>query len=82
MSYRYGKVYHYDPETKKVSDGDSSWAQKWEKMSKEQAKPNHIPGWKAGDYGSTVEQMDFMKLAGPWVNGVPPEESSNQQSKS
>ena len=72
-SYREGKVFHFDPESMKVSDGDGSWAAKWEKMSMSSAKPNHIPGWTAGDSGSTLEEPDYMKLGGPWVGGKPPE---------
>ncbi len=72
-SYREGKVFHFDPENLKVTEGDSSWAAKWEKMSMESAKPYHIPGWKAGDSGSTLEEPEFMKYGGPWVGGKPPE---------
>ena len=32
----------------------------------------HIPGWTAGDVGSTLEEPDYMRLAGPWINGVDP----------
>ncbi len=71
-SYREGKVYHFDVETGKLSDGDSSWSKKWEKMSKNRSKTAHIPGWKAGDTGSTLVDPAYMKLAGPWKNGQPP----------
>ena len=42
-SYREGKVFHVDREGR-ISDGDASWALGWEKMSKERAKPRHVPG--------------------------------------
>ncbi len=71
-SYREGKVYHIDPETLTVHEGGSDWAKKWEKKSQNREKPNHIAGWKAGDHGSLLEEPDYMKLAGPWVNGKDP----------
>ena len=74
-SYREGKVFHFDAESGTISDGNSSWAQKWEAISKERGSAKHIPGWKAGDYGSTLIEPDYMKLAGPWTNGNPPENS-------
>lgn len=73
QSYREGKVFHFDPETKAISDGDGSWAKRWEAMSAAREKPKHIPGWKAGDYGSTLDEPDYMRLGGPWVDGKPPE---------
>jgi len=75
MSYRYGKVYHFDEETLTVHDGDSSWAKQWEARSERRGKPSHIPGWKAGAYGSTLEEPDYMKLAGPWIDGKDPAKS-------
>ena len=71
-SYREGKVFHFDPETNTISDGNADWAKKWEKMSHERGKPNHIPGWKAGDTGSTLIEPDYQKLEGPWVDGKDP----------
>jgi predicted dehydrogenase len=70
-SYREGRVFHFDPQTG-ISDGDASWAARWEQRSRERGKPEHIPGWKAGDYGSTLENPPHMALAGPWLNGQPP----------
>ena len=32
----------------------------------------HIKGWAAGDRGSTLEEPDYMKLAGPWKDGKEP----------
>lgn len=72
QSYRYGKVFQFDEKTGKISDGDGSWSQRWEKKSHARAKPNHIAGWKAGDYGSLLEEPDYMKLSGPWKDGNPP----------
>jgi predicted dehydrogenase len=71
-SYREGKVFHFDPETKQVSDGNADWAKKWEKMSHDRAKPNHIPGWKAGDRGSLLVEPEYQKLEGPWIDGKDP----------
>lgn len=74
-SYREGKVFQFDNETLTIHEGDSSWAQKWEERSKERGTPNHISGWKGGDYGSTLVEPEYMKLAGPWVDGKAPEGS-------
>ena len=71
-SYREGKVFHVD-RAGNISDGNSSWADRWEEMSKAKAKPNHVPGWKAGDTGSVMYPPDYQKLAGPWIDGKPPE---------
>lgn len=71
-SYREGKVFHFDPETQTVSDGDSSWANKWETMSKNRDKPNHIAGWRAGDKGSLLQDPEYQHLEGPWINGKDP----------
>lgn len=72
QSYREGKVYFFDNEKKRVTLADSSWAAQWEKMSRERAKPRHIPGWKGGETGSVLEEPEYMALAGPWINGQPP----------
>lgn len=74
-SYREGTVFHFDPESKTISSGDGSWAQRWEHMSANRETPKHIPGWKAGDYGSTLTEPDYMQLAGPWIDGKPPAKS-------
>jgi predicted dehydrogenase len=71
-SYREGKVFFFDADSRQASEGNAAWAQRWEAMSKARAKPNHVPGWKAGDYGSTIHPPEFMKLAGPWIDGKPP----------
>jgi predicted dehydrogenase len=73
-SYRQGKAFFWDAQGRKAIEADASWAQNWEKMSRARAKPRHVPGWKAGDTGSLLVAPDYMKLAGPWVNGQPPEE--------
>ena len=73
-SYREGRVFHFDDETMSIHDGDSSWATAWEQRSRDRGKPNHIAGWSAGDHGSVLEEPEYMKLAGPWKNGKPPEE--------
>lgn len=76
MSYRDGKVYHFDPETLTVHDGDGSWARRWEEMSHSGASPKHVPGWKAGDTGSKLYPPEYQKLAGPWIDGVDPARKS------
>lgn len=72
QSYCEGKVFHIDDHGN-ISDGDSSWADRWEKMSRVQAKPHHVPGWHAGDTGSVMYPPVYQKLAGPWTDGKPPE---------
>lgn len=73
-SYREGKVFFFDQEQMRVLDADESWAQKWEQKSKHRAKPNHVTGWKGGDYGSSLVEPEYMALAGPWKDGKPPQE--------
>jgi predicted dehydrogenase len=72
MSYRNGKVYHFDAATGTYSDGSPAWAKKWETLSKERGQPKHVPGWHAGDTGSTLKPEPYMTLAGPWVGGKDP----------
>jgi predicted dehydrogenase len=71
-SYREGKAFHFDGEKLAVSNGDTGWADRWEKMSKERSAAKHIPGWAAGDEGSKLHPREYQKLAGPWINGVDP----------
>lgn len=72
MSYRNGKVYHFDAATGTYSDGNPGWAKKWEAMSKARAKPKHVPGWHAGDTGSVLKPEHYQSLGGPWVGGKDP----------
>ena len=72
MSYRNGKVYHFEAASGTYSDGSPAWAKKWETLSKERGKPKHVPGWHAGDTGSTLRPEAYMTLAGPWVGGKDP----------
>jgi predicted dehydrogenase len=72
MSYRNGKVYHFDAASGTYSDGSPAWAKKWETLSKERGQPKHVPGWHAGDTGSTLKPEAYMSLAGPWVGGKDP----------
>jgi hypothetical protein len=71
-SYRQGKVFHFDREKMRVLDGNPSWAAGWEAMSRDQAKPHHLPGWSAGDKGSTLYPQEYQSLAGDWIDGVDP----------
>jgi len=75
-SYREGKVFHFDKESMTISEGDGSWAKKWETMSADGAKPNHVAGWHAGDTGSLLYPKDYQKLAGPWTNGTDPSKAT------
>ncbi|HEX4132143.1 MAG TPA: Gfo/Idh/MocA family oxidoreductase [Pirellulales bacterium] len=74
QSYRDGKVFFFDKETRTVRDADGSWSKRWEKLSHDHGKPHHVPGWQAGDTGSTLKTPEYMNLAGAWKNGVPPED--------
>ncbi len=74
-SYREGVVYHFDPETLSYSLGDSSWADKWEKMSADRSPTEHVPGWAAGDTGSKLVPKDYQSLEGPWIDGKDPAKS-------
>lgn len=71
-SYREGTCFFFDEKSGKVSTQDPGWAKSWEQLSASRAGVKHIPGWKAGDTGSTLEEPDYMKLAGPWVDGKDP----------
>ncbi len=72
-SYREDRVFYFDGESGKISDGNGDWAKKWEAHSHARKPAVHIPGWHAGDLGSTLVEPEYMKLAGPWVNGQPPQ---------
>ena len=74
LSYKNGKVYFFDDEKMTYQEADDSWPTRWEKISADRGKPKHIPGWKGGDHGSTLEEPEYMKLGGPWINGVAPED--------
>jgi predicted dehydrogenase len=71
-SYREGKVFHFDAATNTISDGNADWAKKWEQISHERGKPQHIPGWKASDRGSTLVEPKYQHLEGPWIDGRDP----------
>lgn len=73
QSYRNGKVYFVDAERREVSTEDPGWAAKWEKLSADGADARHIPGWKAGKFGSTLIEPDYMKFGGPWIDGKDPD---------
>ena len=49
-----------------------SGAAAWERRSEERGRPNHIMGWAGGDKGSTLNPPEYMKLAGPWIDGKDP----------
>ncbi len=72
QSYREGKALFFDEATGKVTEADSSWSKKWEKMSHNRKKPVHVEGWHAGDEGSLLNPPDYQALEGDWVNGEDP----------
>ena len=73
-SYREGKVFQVDS-SGFVGEGNRTWAARWEQMSKSRAEPRHVPGWRAADAGSVLHPPEYQKLAGPWIDGKPPEAS-------
>lgn len=74
QSYRQGKALFWDKDARRPVEADASWAAAWEKRSKMRGKPNQTIGWTAGDTGSVLNPPEYMKLAGPWVNGKDPAE--------
>jgi predicted dehydrogenase len=72
MSYRQGKVFHFDARTGTYADGDAGWARKWEALSAARGRPQQVPGWRAGDAGSRLYPEDYQRLAGPWIDGRDP----------
>ncbi len=76
QSYREGKAYFFDKDSGKVSQADETWAQKWEKMSRERAKPKHVIGWHSDDEGSVLHAPDYQKLEDDWVDGKDPTDQS------
>jgi predicted dehydrogenase len=76
LSHRNDEVLYWDKEARKPVKGDGSFAKNWEKRSEGRGKPNQVMGWKAGDTGSTLQlndkEKEYMKLAGPWVDGKDP----------
>ncbi|HZU38185.1 MAG TPA: Gfo/Idh/MocA family oxidoreductase [Gemmataceae bacterium] len=75
QSYRQGKALFWDKENRKPTDADPSWAENWEKRSKERGKPNQVMGWHAGETGSLLHPPEYQKLAGPWIDGKDPAEA-------
>ncbi|QDT09596.1 Gfo/Idh/MocA family protein [Planctomycetes bacterium K23_9] len=75
QSYRNGEVYFINQETREISTKDPGWAKQWEDLSEKRADVRHIPGWKAGDFGSKLIEPEYMDLAGPWVDGKDPSAS-------
>ena len=72
MSYRNGKVYHFDAERGRYTDGSPAWADRWEALSKHRGQPRHVPGWQAGETGSELKPKPYQSLAGPWIDGKDP----------
>ncbi len=58
------------PMTKRVEEAfnvETVWKESGKVMSR--GEPKHIPGWKAGDFGSTLIEPTSLALGGPWVGG-------------
>jgi hypothetical protein len=72
QSYRQGQVLFWDRERRRPVVGDSSWATRLERKSKDRGRPNQIIGWTGGDRGSTLEPPEYQRLQGPWVDGRDP----------
>ena len=53
---------------------DATWAERWEKRSKDHGKPNQVAGWNADDTGSTLKPEAYQALGGPWNDGKDPAE--------
>ncbi|TWT86747.1 Glucose--fructose oxidoreductase precursor [Pseudobythopirellula maris] len=72
MSYRTGKVYHFDSESMTYGEADSSWAERWEQRSKNRGDASHVAGWTGGDKGSKLLPPEYQSLEGAWVDGKDP----------
>jgi predicted dehydrogenase len=67
--YRYGKVYEWDNQARKVVESGPGYAKEWEKLSAERAAPRHVPGWdpiNKDPLFSQVRAPSWQKLEGPW----------------
>lgn len=74
QSYRKGKVFFLDGEKREISTDDPGWARKWEELSAARGEAKHIPGWAAGDFGSKLNDPEYMHFGGPWIDGKDPSE--------
>jgi len=72
QSYREGRVLFWDKEARRTTPADASWAQRWERRSRERGTPNQIIGWQGNNSGSTLEPPTYQRLQGPWMNGTDP----------
>lgn len=72
LSHRNDEVLYWDKEGRKPVKADGTFSKSWEKRSKDRGKPNQIIGWNAGETGSKLMPPEYMKLAGPWVDGKDP----------
>jgi predicted dehydrogenase len=73
-SYRRGVVLFWDKEQRRAVPADSTWARRWERVSKQRGKPKQIIGWEGDDKGSLLEPEEYQKLGGPWTDGKDPAE--------
>ena len=72
-SYRHDKVYYFDPESARSVRRRRFLVPAMGGDVQAHATPHHVPGWRAGDYGSKLQPPEYMKLSGPWIDGRPPE---------
>ncbi len=72
QSYRQGKVFFWDEENRKATDVDPGWSDQWIARSRAGGPAQHVPGWNAGDKGSTLKDPEWQSLEGPWVDGNDP----------
>jgi hypothetical protein len=72
QSYREGKVFFWDEQKRQATDVDPGWADQWIALSKSRGSARHVPGWKAGDTGSTLTDPEWQSLEGPWIDGKDP----------
>ncbi len=71
-SYREGKVFFWDEAKRKETTIDPGWSDQWFARSQAGGPARHVPGWQAGDKGSTLETPEWQNLEGPWIDGNDP----------
>lgn len=71
-SYREGKVFFWDEKNRKETDVDPGWSDQWIARSRAHGPAQHVPGWNAGDTGSTLKDPEWQSLEGPWIDGIDP----------
>ena len=70
-SYRNGKVYEWNDQTRKAAESGPGYAREWEKLSADHAAPRHVPGWEPINKDPMFGRdraPSWQKLEGPWSN--------------